>query len=278
MGGWDASELIKANGRSRLALSSSRSPHPNRTPTAIPAITPRSFFIKMLQQILPTIRTSQDLLNNHYTMDFIYAEIVASETMCLKWLVNYELVKNERTCDNCDIGMKFLSTRGRWRCGRCAREVSVRCGSFASGSRLSLCLLMKILFWWTLKLPQNVVAEQVSVNVETVGKWFRFCRQICVKFMSDHPPLLGGVGKIVEVDESVFGKRKYNRGRMTKTQWVLGGRERGTGNSFLCVVPDRSAQTLLPTIFTHVSAEPSLAPPKTPIWGGGPLSQGPPQI
>ena len=32
-----------------------------------------------------------------------------------------------------------------------------------------------------------------------------------------------GIGKVVEIDESKFGKRKYSRGRPVEGQWVFGG-------------------------------------------------------
>jgi len=38
---------------------------------------------------------------------------------------------------------------------------------------------------------------------------------------------LGGPGKIVEIDESKFGRRKYHRGHHVDGQWVFGGIERG---------------------------------------------------
>ena len=33
---------------------------------------------------------------------------------------------------------------------------------------------------------------------------------------------IGGNGKVVEVDETKIGKRKYNRGRLADGQWVFG--------------------------------------------------------
>ena len=37
---------------------------------------------------------------------------------------------------------------------------------------------------------------------------------------------IGGPGKVVEIDESKFGKRKFHRGRRADDVWVLGGIER----------------------------------------------------
>ena len=39
-------------------------------------------------------------------------------------------------------------------------------------------------------------------------------------------PKLGGEDTIVEIDESKFGKRKYNRGKHIEGVWVLGMIER----------------------------------------------------
>ena len=57
--------------------------------------------------------------------------------------------------------------------------------------------------------------------------------------------MIGGEGKVVEIDESKFGKRKYHWGHYVKGQWVFGGVQRGTGRTFLVAVHDRSAETLI---------------------------------
>ena len=60
--------------------------------------------------------------------------------------------------------------------------------------------------------------------------------------------LVGGPNKTVEIDESKFGRWKYNRGRPVKGQWVFGGMERESGRAFLVPVPDRTADTLTSVI------------------------------
>lgn len=39
---------------------------------------------------------------------------------------------------------------------------------------------------------------------------------------------VGGPGKVVEIDESKFGKRKYHKGRRKDGVWVFAGIERDT--------------------------------------------------
>ena len=43
---------------------------------------------------------------------------------------------------------------------------------------------------------------------------------------------IGGPGHVIEIDESKFGKRKFNRGRRVDGCWVLGGIDRNTKDSF----------------------------------------------
>ncbi|GFT60147.1 uncharacterized protein TNCV_2550951, partial [Trichonephila clavipes] len=47
--------------------------------------------------------------------------------------------------------------------------------------------------------------KDVKVNRNTVVDWYMFCQEVC---MNESEPL-GGKGKIVEIDESIFGKMKY---------------------------------------------------------------------
>ncbi|GFX71521.1 hypothetical protein TNCV_2695091 [Trichonephila clavipes] len=62
--------------------------------------------------------------------------------------------------------------------------------------------------------------------------------------------MLGCPAVIVEIDESMFGKRKYNRGKRVNGTWVFGDIEKSTNKCFFHVVQDRSKDTLLASIKT----------------------------
>ena len=52
------------------------------------------------------------------------------------------------------------------------------------------------------------------MSIETVGDWLTYCREVCLETVgTQSSELLGGPGLTVEVDESKFGKRKFNKGR-----------------------------------------------------------------
>ena len=71
---------------------------------------------------------------------------------------------------------------------------------------------------------------------------------MCAQSLLANPVQIGGQNLTVEIDESCFVRRKFNRGHAVREQWVFGGICRETGDSFLYAVPDRSAATLLPII------------------------------
>ena len=56
---------------------------------------------------------------------------------------------------------------------------------------------------------------------------------------------LGGQGKTVEIDKSMFKKKKkYNHGCVSEGQWMFGMVERDTGRSVAFDVPDCQRETL----------------------------------
>jgi hypothetical protein len=69
-----------------------------------------------------------------------------------------------------------------------------------------------------------------------------------LEYMEGCSEKIGGPNKTVEIDESMFGRRKYNRGHPVKGQWIFGGVERESGRTFLVPVPDRNADTLMAVI------------------------------
>ena len=74
-----------------------------------------------------------------------------------------------------------------------------------------------------------------------------------------------GEGQKVEVDETLFACRKYNRGCVVREQWVVGGVCRETKECFVVPVRRRDAATLLRVIGRHVQPGSSII---TDCWRG----------
>ena len=92
---------------------------------------------------------------------------------------------------------------------------------------------------------------QCSQN--TVTAFTGYFRQLVGESLDIEDTVIGGEGIVVEIDECKLGKRKFNRGHRVEGLWILGGVERTDARKmFLLEVPDRSADTLLPIIVSHV--------------------------
>ena len=136
-------------------------------------------------------------------------------------------------------------------CKKFRTTLSIRNGSFLKKFKITLQESLLLIFSWADGTTIIKASEHTGLHRETMGKFYSAVRSVCRMYFKNNPVLLGGEGKIVQIDESCFsGRAKYNRGRRGSQLWVFGLLEVGTYpyRSFLCVVPDRSSATLLPII------------------------------
>ena len=90
------------------------------------------------------------------------------------------------------------------------------------------------------KYRQDTVVCGLKINcAETVVDWYNLCREVCSEVIGSENVKVGVQGKVVEIDESKFGKRKYHKGRRKVGVWVFGGIERDSKNCFLTTVEDK---------------------------------------
>ncbi|GFX23180.1 putative transposase-like protein [Trichonephila clavipes] len=88
------------------------------------------------------------------------------------------------------------------------------------------------------------VVNDLKVNKNTVVDWYMFCHEVCMLACVKESAKLGGVGEIVEIDESLFGKMKYGKGRRVNGKWVFGGVQRESKKCFFSVVESRTKEEL----------------------------------
>lgn len=92
-----------------------------------------------------------------------------------------------------------------------------------------------------------------TISDHALVDWRNFFRDVCAMFFVKNPTKIGGPGSVIEIDETVITKRKYNRGRLVAAQqWYFGGIERGSGRCFIEAVEHRNAETLLPILQKYV--------------------------
>ncbi|CAF1629088.1 unnamed protein product [Didymodactylos carnosus] len=144
----------------------------------------------------------------------------------------------------------------QWRCREknCKLTRSLRDGTFFSNSKLELQQILDLMYYWSQGVDTyDFLQRQCNFGSKsTIADWKNFLRDVCAEHFLRHPAEIGGVGHVVEIDESSWTKRKFNRGRVIKNQWVFGGIDRDTRECFAVLVERRDAATLLPIIQQHV--------------------------
>ena len=88
----------------------------------------------------------------------------------------------------------------------CKKTMSLREGTFLAGSKLALQQWMILLYWWARQYPVTDTAEEAKVTKASAIQWYQYFRDICSWRLTnyDAPLMVGGQGKIVQIDESLF--------------------------------------------------------------------------
>ena len=160
-----------------------------------------------------------------------------SDELCLAYaLENHIFLPSPRCCGK-GCGMKPHSGKPEgfvWRCSECYKIYNLRQGSLLLGAHISILQLIELTYYFfKFSKHGDEIAHEIEVDVKTVRKYFKQFRQICFEWWLQNAPKIGGPGLTVEVDETVVYKRKYQRGRLVREVWIVGGICRET-REFLC--------------------------------------------
>ena len=221
--------------------------------------------------------------------------LLLNEAAAVEFLIEKGLVDMPESCDllpGCSGSLRLKNNRWRhiWkhlpfvysvgstlrdsdcftlRCTCCKKSRSLLSGTMFSGSHLSMNQVLTILYSFSRSESVTQASELSGCGLETTTHWYKKVRLLLQEHvLCSENSVIGGYGCIVQIDETKFGKRKYNRGHRVEGNWVFGGIEYlydhlngcfRAGKTFTVVVPKRDRETLFPIIARWIR-------PGTLVW------------
>jgi transposase-like protein len=191
----------------------------------------------------------------------------STEQACRDYLFGLRWPEGFR-CGACGHDRAWTLKGGVFKCIRCGHKTTVIAGTVFEGTRKSLVLWFRAIWWVT---SQKNGASALGVkrilglgSYETAWTWLHKLRRAMVRPGRDR---LSGT---IQVDETYIGGEhpgKRGRGAAGKTLVVIAAQEDGevTGRIRMQQVPDASARSLEPAV--RVMVEPG-ATVKTDGWDG----------
>lgn len=189
------------------------------------------------------------------------SELSLNRANLVLYLQDHNVLPVSANCPKCDNEMNFSIGLMAFQCNKrilgydahkkkisrqCKGYVSIYRGTWFSRIRLPLEKAFQFVRLYLLLNPprEEFVMYELEISSRTFVDWSNFVRETLIDWCDDHISQLGGPDKVVEIDETHVGNRKYNRGRVLKGRWVFGAYERGSGTVRVQVVKDRTKSTL----------------------------------
>ena len=120
------------------------------------------------------------------------------------------LVKEHYCCDELCTQVKSKSSDGcEWCCKRCNSRFTIRIKSFFYSVHISLSVLIMLTYLFASKASVSSVQTTLKQKIgkKSIIQWFTFLREVMSTYLLRHAIKLGGIGNIVEIDESVIGRK-----------------------------------------------------------------------
>lgn len=181
------------------------------------------------------------------------SELVRDNAESIRFLQNHGIIHAHRFCRNGHAMKLYVGGHEtKWRCNisNCRQSIRIKSGTWLEGCHLDLRDIILFIYCWSQEYNSiKFCKKELNINCNhTIVDYSNFLREVCAAKLLHNPIMIGGPGLHVQIDESLFVRRKYNVGRVAREQWVFGGVCEETKESFLYAVDNRSAASLIPII------------------------------
>ncbi|KAG2217633.1 hypothetical protein INT45_008086 [Circinella minor] len=191
------------------------------------------------------------------------------EDEAINYLLNMNILRKYEKCPKCNNKVHYENKQKRYHCSwyQCKKSLSIFQNTIFYKAKLPINKILFLLYEFLKKTSRDSAAVTVGVTPFTATFYYKKFREQLSIYAVDNIKnnLIGGKNETVEIDESYFCKRKYNKGHHVNGIWVLGGIQRGTKKIFTIPVEERNKETLLYQIKKFVKPETRII---TDFWKG----------
>lgn len=147
----------------------------------------------------------------------------------------------------------MVQNGGSLRCQKCFKRCSYLKGTFFEQLKLPISKILELGYYWLNNIRVTSLRNMGGISNQTSCSYFEKFEDLVSTMIENENIKIGGPGIIVEIDESKFGKRKYNRGHRVIGSWVIGGVERTDEKKFFAIsVTSRDKDLIKTVLVDHV--------------------------
>lgn len=192
-----------------------------------------------MPSIFPTARSLFELFHN--------------ESACIEFLKERGAFDIPERCIRCEGNISIYGHVWKCKVSGCRKQESFLKTSFFGQSRLPVNQVMEIGYYWLAKCNYESILKITGHSSITISNYTRFFREHVARCLDPDDTLIGGNGVKVFVDESKFGRRKYNRGHSVNGVWVIGGVDDSIDRKMFAVIIDRrDRESIIDVLSRHV--------------------------
>lgn len=184
---------------------------------------------------------------------FDILEYCNSSESAIAFFQGRRLVRSNENCSHCGQLLVLSAFSANINVGYVLRCPNKQCRSrksllsltFFAELHFPLRKYIALFYYWASITSISTASEHLLISENSLVDHFNLIREVCSQHLINNPIRLGGPDIVVQIDESVFVKAKYNLGHALQHQqrWVFGMYEQNTKRGFVTFVNNRNAAT-----------------------------------
>ncbi|KAG0438935.1 hypothetical protein DMUE_2783 [Dictyocoela muelleri] len=151
---------------------------------------------------------------------------------------------------------------------KCKSSVSILSDSSLDGKKIHPFIFLRFAFYFFNKnhFTAEYIMKNCAIGEDKYKTLLTIFREKITIFVKANQRQLGNNLKKLQIDKTFWAKRRYGVNDIGKPVWIWGAVEHKSGYCYVQVVKDRSAETLLPLINTHIKKKSYVISDKWPVY------------